>query len=138
MSAACQRLCVDRLVEKITRNEEKIVHIEEEQVEGADVILMAYGITARVARMGLDMARKKGLKVGFIRLVTVWPFPEKRVRELAGKVKAFVMPEINLGQMVLEVERCAAGKCATLHVPHTGGGVHNPEDICEAILKGAK
>ncbi len=55
------------------------------------------------------MARKKGVKVGYIRLIVVWPFPEKRIRELASKVKAFVVPEINFGQMVLEVERCAGG-----------------------------
>lgn len=138
MSAACQEVCVKRLLDKITKNADKIIHIEEEEIDGADVVLIAYGITARVARMGVEMARKKGVKVGTIRLVTAWPFPEKRIRELATKVKAFVMPEINYGQMVLEVERCAAGKAPAIHVPHPGGGVHNPEDICDAIMKGAK
>ena len=138
MSVACQEVCVSRLLDKITKNADKIIHIEEEEIDGADVILLAFGITARVARMGIDMARKKGVKVGFIRLITIWPFPEKRIRELASKVKAFVVPEINYGQIVLEVERCAAGKAAALLVPHPGGGVHDPEDICATILKGAK
>jgi 2-oxoglutarate ferredoxin oxidoreductase subunit alpha len=100
--------------------------------------MLSYGITARVGRMGVDMARKKGVKVGIIRLIVCWPFPEKRIRELAGKVKAFVVPEINLGQMVLEVERCCAGNAAAIPVPHAGGGVHNPKDICKAILEAAK
>ena len=64
--------------------------------------------------------------------------PEKRIRELAAEVKAFVVPEINLGQMVLEVERCAAGKVPAIHVPHAGGGVHDPEKICKAIVEAAR
>ncbi|MFC1994767.1 2-oxoacid:acceptor oxidoreductase subunit alpha, partial [Chloroflexota bacterium] len=59
--------------------------------------------------------------------------PEQHIRELAPQVKAFVVPEINCGQMVLEVERCAAGNARTLSVPHMGGGVHDPQIILEAI-----
>ena len=88
--------------------------------------------------MGIELARKQGAKVGFLRLITVWPFPEKRIRELAGRVKAFVVPEINYGQIVLEVERCAAGQAAAVPVSHGGGGVHDPEAICSAILGAAK
>jgi len=138
MSAACQKENVTRLVNKIKDNADKIVRYEEEAIDGAEVVVVSYGITARVARMGVELARKKGVKVGVLRLVVVWPFPEKRVRELAAKIKAFVVPEINLGQMVLEVERCAGGKATTTCVPHAGGGVHNPEDICEAIVRAAK
>jgi 2-oxoglutarate ferredoxin oxidoreductase subunit alpha len=76
--------------------------------------------------------------VGVIRLIVVWPFPEQRIRELASRIKAFVVPEINYGQMVLEVERCAAGRAPAILVPHGGGGVHDPSDICEAILRAAK
>jgi len=138
MSAACQDQCVRRLVSKIRDNADQIVRFEEEQTDGADVVVVTYGITARVARMGIELARKQGVKVGVLRLIVVWPFPERRVRELAGKIGAFVVPEINLGQMVLEVERCAAGKAATVPVPHAGGSVHDPRDICEAILRAAK
>jgi 2-oxoglutarate ferredoxin oxidoreductase subunit alpha len=70
--------------------------------------------------------------------VVVWPFPEKRIAELATKVQAFVVPEINLGQMVLEVERCAAGRAPAVRVPHAGGGVHDPKAICKAIVEAAK
>jgi 2-oxoglutarate ferredoxin oxidoreductase subunit alpha len=138
MSAECQRKCVTRLVEKIRGNADKIVRFDEQDTDGADVIVVAYGITARVARMGVDLARRAGVKVGFIRLIVAWPFPEKRIRELAAGVKAFVVPEINFGQMVLEVERCAAGKAAAVLVPHAGGGVHDPQDICDAIMGAAK
>jgi 2-oxoglutarate ferredoxin oxidoreductase subunit alpha len=68
-----------------------------------------------------------------LRLIIAWPFPEKLIRELAQKVNAFVVPEINYGQMVLEVERCAGGQAKTLLVPHGGGWVHDPEDIYQAI-----
>jgi len=138
MSADCQQSHVTRLVDKIRKHVDEIVHLEEVGVDGADVIVVAYGITARVARMGIELARGKGVKVGFLRLLTVWPFPEKRIRELAGRVKAFVVPEINLGQIVLEVERCAAGKAAAVCVPHAGGGVHDPEVIAEAIVGAAQ
>jgi 2-oxoglutarate ferredoxin oxidoreductase subunit alpha len=97
-------------------------------------VVLAYGITARVARMGIEMAREQGVKVGFIRPIVIWPFPERRIRELAARVKAFVVPEINYGQIVLEVERCAAGQAATVSVPHPGGAVHDPAVICEAIV----
>ena len=68
----------------------------------------------------------------------VWPFPEQQIRELAGKVKALVVPELNMGQVVLEVERCAAGKCKVISLPHAGGSVHRPEDILKAIEEGAR
>ncbi len=81
------------------------------------------------------MAREQGIKVGKFRLITAWPFPEKQIADIAAKVKAIVVPEINLGQMVREVERAAAGKCMVRHVSHAGGSVHKPEDILKAILE---
>lgn len=138
MSVECQNKCVRHLVDKIRANADKIVRFDEEQTSGADVVVVSYGITSRVARMGVDLARRAGVKVGVIRLVVVWPFPEKRIRQLAQKVKAFVVPEVNYGQIVLEVERCAAGKAAALPVSHMGGGVHDPNDICKAIVEAAK
>jgi 2-oxoglutarate ferredoxin oxidoreductase subunit alpha len=138
MTVECQEESVRRLMDKIRLNADQIIRIEEEDVEGADVVVVAYGITARVARMGIDMARAEGVKVGFLRLIVVWPFPEERIRELAKEIKAFVVPEINYGQMVLEVERCAYGQAPAVLVPHGGGGVHDPADICKAIVEAAK
>jgi 2-oxoglutarate ferredoxin oxidoreductase subunit alpha len=138
MSAECQEWNVHHLINKIRNHVDEIVHFDEEQTDGADVVLITYGITARVARMAIDIARKKGIKVGVIRLIVIWPFPEKHIRELAGKIKAFVVPEINYGQLVLEVERCAAGKVPAIPVSHGGGGVHDPQDIVDAIMEAAK
>jgi 2-oxoglutarate ferredoxin oxidoreductase subunit alpha len=135
MSSECQETCVRRLLDKILEQADDIIRLEEDEVEDADVVVVAYGITARVARMATDQARRQGTKVGFLRLITLWPFPETRIRDLAAKVKGFVVPEINYGQMVLEVERCAAGRATTLSVPHGGGSVHDPEVIVEAIAE---
>ncbi len=111
---------------------------EEERLDQADVVVISYGITSRVAQRAIDMARERGLKVGKLRLITAWPFHDKKIAELAAHVKAFVVPELNLGQMVREVERAAAGKAKTLAVPHAGGGVHKPEDILDAIVEASR
>jgi len=133
MTVECQERAVSRLVDKIRGDADRIVRVEEEGVAGADVVVVAYGITARVARAGMELARARGVKAGMLRLVVAWPFPERRIRDLARDVRAFVVPEINLGQMVLEVERCAGGAAKTVCVPHAGGGVHEPERIARAI-----
>jgi 2-oxoglutarate ferredoxin oxidoreductase subunit alpha len=138
MHADCQAKLVKRLVGKIRDNAEKIAKYEVQDVEGADVVVVSYGITSRVALRGVEIARKKGVKVGTVRLIVVWPFAEKLIRDLASKVKAFVVPEINMGQMALEVERCAAGRAKVVSVPHAGGTVHPPEQIAEAILEVAR
>ena len=138
MTVDRQEANVRRLIDKIRLNADEIAHFEEESTDDAEVIVVAYGITARVARMGVDLARKKGVKVGFLRLVVVWPFPESKIRELAAATKAFVVPEINFGQIVLEVERCSAGNAKAVAVSHGGGGVHDPKVICEAIVRAAK
>jgi 2-oxoglutarate ferredoxin oxidoreductase subunit alpha len=135
MSAECQQKCVRRLIEKIRSNADAIARFEELDTDGADVVLVAYGITARVAQMAMELARRRGARVGMIRLIVAWPFPEKRIGELAGRIKGFVVPEINYGQMVLEVQRCAAGQAPAVLVPHGGGGVHDPESIAEAIMR---
>jgi 2-oxoglutarate ferredoxin oxidoreductase subunit alpha len=138
LNPATQKELVTRLFEKIRRAADRLVMVESDQIEGADVVVVSYGITSRVALRAVHMARAKGLKVGTLRLICVWPFPEKLIRELAGKVKALVMPELNMGQVVIELERCAAGQCRVLHVPHAGGTVHDPAEILAAIERGAQ
>ncbi|MFQ5349776.1 MAG: 2-oxoacid:acceptor oxidoreductase subunit alpha [Thermoanaerobaculia bacterium] len=137
MSAECQEACVRRLVEKIRGNAEKIARFEEDGTDDAEVVVLAYGITARVARLAVETARQRGVKVGFLRLIALWPFPEKRIHELARSVGGFLVPEINYGQMVLEVERCTAGQARVGGLFHGGGGVHDPEAIVEAIVEAA-
>jgi 2-oxoglutarate ferredoxin oxidoreductase subunit alpha len=102
------------------------------------VVVCSYGISARVALLAIKMARKKGIKVGMLRLITVWPFPDRRIKEIARNIKAFVVPELNYGQIALEVERCAGGAAETILVPHMGGTIHNPQTILDAIGKAAK
>jgi len=138
INAECQDVCVRHVCDKINKNADKIIRIEEDEIDTAEIIVISYGITSRVTTRAVRKAREAGIKVGTIRLITVWPFPEKRIRELAKKVKAFVVPEINYGQMVLEVERCAAGQAPAVLVPHCGGGVHDPDDIFNAIKEAAK
>jgi 2-oxoglutarate ferredoxin oxidoreductase subunit alpha len=138
INAACQSVCVSRLIDKIKGNVDDITILAEDQVEDADVLVVSYGISYRVATRAIDLARRKGIRVGSVRLVTIWPFPEPRIVELAKKVKCMVMPEINMGQVFLEMDRCAGRHCRTRLVPHCGGWVHDPQDILAAIVEGAK
>ncbi|MBN1608391.1 MAG: 2-oxoacid:acceptor oxidoreductase subunit alpha [Polyangiaceae bacterium] len=138
MNPEAQDRLVKRLADKIRRNKDKIVDVREDGVLGADIVVVSYGITSRVAISSVAAAREKGLKVGHLRLVITWPFPAKRIRELVGTVRAFVVPELNLGQMVLEVERAVAGRAAVVSVPHAGGTVHEPEVILASIVDVAR
>jgi 2-oxoglutarate ferredoxin oxidoreductase subunit alpha len=128
-----QHSLVNRLTDKIYRNLDDIVTFDSHGCEDAEVVVVSYGITSRVAQRAIDLAVQSGRRVGRFRIVTAWPFPEKQIRELAGRVRALVVPELNLGQMVREVERCAGGRCRVVSVPHAGGAVHAPEDILNAI-----
>ncbi|GAB4366982.1 MAG: 2-oxoacid:acceptor oxidoreductase subunit alpha [Calditrichia bacterium] len=139
MSWETQEKCVHRLLDKINKNADDIYILEEEDIDDAEIVVVSYGITSRVALRGIQLAKEAGIKkIGRLRLITVWPFPEKRIRELASRIKAFVVPEMNYGQIVLEVERCAAGQCKTILVPHGGGTVHKPESIYQAIKEANK
>jgi 2-oxoglutarate ferredoxin oxidoreductase subunit alpha len=102
------------------------------------VVVVSYGITSRVAQRALQMARVRGIRAGKFRIISAWPFPERRIAALAERVKAFVVPELNLGQMVHEVARSAAGKAAVIPVSHAGGSVHDPDVILNAIVEAAR
>ena len=138
MTPQTQDLLIRRLQGKIQATADRITLFEEEFVDNSDVIVVSYGITSRVAQRGIELARQKGLRVGKLRLITCWPFPEKRIRELAATTKSFVVPELNMGQMVREVERAAAGKARTVPVSHAGGSVHRPEDILKVIVEASR
>ncbi|MFB0534746.1 MAG: 2-oxoacid:acceptor oxidoreductase subunit alpha [Anaerolineae bacterium] len=129
---------IQRLIDKIRVNKHDIIQLEEDGLEDAEVVICSYGISARTAMWPMELARKEGISVGMLRLITVWPFPEERVRELAKKVKAFVVPELNWGQIALEVERCAAGQAEVILVPHPGGDIHEPGEVLEAIREAAR
>jgi len=138
MTPPVQDELVRRLQNKVRNAADRIALFEEKDLEDADVVVVSYGITSRVAQRAIDLARKRGLRTGKLRLITAWPFPENKIRELAAKVKAFVVPELNLGQMVHEVERAANGQAKTFAVPHAGGSVHRPEDILRVIQEASR
>lgn len=133
MTPEAQDRLVRRLVDKIEQNREDIIDLEEDGIDSAEVVVCSYGISARVSRIAVEQARAEGVRVGMLRLITVWPFPEDRIRDIAGQTRVFVVPEVNYGQISLEVERCACGRAKTVLVPHMGGGVHAPRTILEAI-----
>jgi 2-oxoglutarate ferredoxin oxidoreductase subunit alpha len=138
MTAEAQDKLIRRLVDKIRLNIKDITKYEEVKIDDAEVVVVSYGISARIARYAVQKAREEGIKAGLLRLITVWPFADDRIRKLASAVKAFLVPEINYGQMVREVERCVAGKAKVRLISHMGGGVHLPETILEAIREEAR
>ncbi len=138
LTPATQDRMVKRLVNKIRLNADKIVDVREDGVEGADVVVVSFGITSRVAMAAIDQARAKGAKVGSARLVITWPFPARRIKEIARHAKAIIVPEMNMGQMALEVERAVAGATRVISLPHAGGTVHEVETILNAIMEAAR
>lgn len=109
-TGAATKSAQDRLRTKLEDNLDDIVQVENYRMEDAEFAVVAFGGAARTAYEAVDMARAEGLKVGFVRPVTIWPFAEKQMKELAGKVKGILVHELNCGQYVLEVERAVAGK----------------------------
>ncbi len=130
-----QNILVTRLIDKIRKNYQDILSYEEYMLEDAEIVVVAYGSASRSAREAVNIARGEGIKAGLLRPITVWPFPEDRISELAAKgIKAFVVAEINFGQIVYEVERCSEGKCPTHLLPRMGGSIHSPEEILERLM----
>lgn len=134
----CQEQLLKRLINKIRMNANDIISYDEIMLGDADIAVVAFGITSRVAHRAIDEAQAEGIKVGMLRLKTIWPFPENAIRRLAEKVCAFVVAEMNMGQIVYEVERCCAGRARTLHAGHAGGTVHDPDQILEVIREAAR
>lgn len=133
-SSEVQAKLVRRLCEKIGRNADKIIRVEEVMLDDAEVVVVAYGIVARAALSAVRKAREAGIKAGLLRLVTLWPFPEKHVAKVARKVKAIVVPEMNCGQLVREVER-AAKETPVYFISKLGEDPHTPMEILEVIRR---
>ncbi len=104
-------------------------------VEDARLIIVAYGIAARIARGAIKNARANGLKVGLLRPVTLWPFPEERVRELAKETKYFLSFEMNMGQMIEDVKLALEGQAEVTHYGRTGGVVSTPSEVLRVISR---
>jgi 2-oxoglutarate ferredoxin oxidoreductase subunit alpha len=138
MDAKAQENMVKRLVGKILNNRDKIISTKNLFLDDAEVVVVSYGISARSAMQAVRDARKEGIKAGLIKLETIWPFPEELIRSIAPQVRALIMPEINGGQMVLELERAACGACPVTLVSNYGGAIIHPGLILSAINKAAK
>ncbi|MBW4054818.1 MAG: 2-oxoacid:acceptor oxidoreductase subunit alpha [Proteobacteria bacterium] len=123
----------ERQVRKVDANVDDIVTFEEYMLDDAEVVVVAYGSTSRSARYAVNVAREQGIKAGMFRIKTFWPFPDKQIKALAGKVKGFVIPEMNLGMCSLEIERCAQGKAPVLGIFRVDGEPINPDQILDKI-----
>ncbi len=121
-----------RLMRKIDRFRDDIVKYDTESVKDADVLVLSYGSVARTALSAVRMARKKGIKVGHFRPVTLWPFPDKELELIASRAKTILVPELNCGQMVLEVER-VVGKERVVRQNLVNGELFKPAEILSKI-----
>jgi 2-oxoglutarate ferredoxin oxidoreductase subunit alpha len=133
-SAEEQTKLVKRLCDKIRKNSNSIIKVERVFLDDADVCVIAYGSVARSAIAAVKRARDEGIKAGFLRLVTLWPFPDKEIEMVAQQVKQIIVPEMNYGQIVREVERRADYKRITF-LPKLGEDVHKPNEILEQIRR---
>ncbi len=106
---------------------------EEYLCDDAEILVLAYGSTSRSARYAVNEMRAAGIKAGLFRPITLWPFPEKRVAELGKKVKAIIVPEMNLGQMILEVERIVKNDCKLAGVNRVDGDPLTPAQIIAQV-----
>jgi len=122
-----------RQIDKITDNVADIEKFEEYQLDDAEVVIWAYGSSSRSARYAVNLLRQEGIKAGLFRPITLWPFPEKQTAALAKQAKAIVVPEMNLGQMIYEVDRVSKGNCAIAGVHRVDGEPINPAQIIAKV-----
>ena len=122
-----------RLMRKIEQGQDDLVKYESAGLMDARIAIVAYGSSARSAKAAIRLARDKGIAVGLLRPVTLWPFPEEAVLGLAKRMRHIIVPEMNLGQMALEVERVSRGLCPIHRVNRVTGEPIPPDQILEKI-----
>jgi len=128
---------IRRIVSKVESRVDELASYEEFMLEDADVLLVAYGSTSRVAKASVRELRRAGVRAGLLRPRTIWPFSQKRLRELAPRLRLVVVPEMNLGQLVLEVERALCGAVPVRHVGRVDGNLFDPGEITAFALREA-
>jgi 2-oxoglutarate ferredoxin oxidoreductase subunit alpha len=133
LTAERHNALVQRLVDKVRLNACDIEMYDEFELDDAETVIIAFGCTARSARQAARVARARGSKCGLLRLVSIWPFPEQRIRDLLqqGTVQRIIVPEVNLGQLRREVERLT--QLPITRINHAGGAMPTPDQILEAI-----
>lgn len=122
------------LSQKITNNMDNITMVDSYLLDDADIAVIAYGLPVRSSYRAIDLARDAGIKVGLLRLITIWPFPFATVETAVAGKKAIVMPEMNLGIMANQVERVTGGDIPVVRVPKIGD-LHHPEEILKVITE---
>jgi 2-oxoglutarate ferredoxin oxidoreductase subunit alpha len=123
----------ERHIRKVNQNKGKIIDFEYYKMRDAEIVIFAYGSTSRAARVAIDKARKLGIKVGMMRLRVIWPLPEAEILKLCSKVKAIIVPEMNLGQLSNVIEKFAADRTKIVGINHVGGVPIHPTNILEVI-----
>ena len=132
-SSQATQVLMDRLNGKVENNLDDIMMYEEYCLEDADIAVVAYGGTARTAYAAVDMARSQGIKAGLFRPITIWPFAEKQIQELAGKVKHILVAEMNCGQLVGEVKKAVEGKVPVELLAKYNNEAILPDEMLQAI-----
>ncbi len=125
----------ERIMRKIDENIDDIEKNEEVFLEDAEIGIFTLGSTSRSARFAVNAARKAGIKAGLLRPLTVWPFPDRAVKKLAEQVKVIIVPELNLGQLIGEVQRAGNGACEVVGINRVDGESIHPTQIIELINK---
>ena len=118
--------------QKIIKNEQRYERI---MIDDAEIIIVAYGTSARVAEAGLRLSREKGIKVGLIRPITLWPFPADIIGELSKRIENFLVVEMSLGQMIEDVKLAIEGRARVHFIGHPGGGLPNAQEVYNKILE---
>jgi 2-oxoglutarate ferredoxin oxidoreductase subunit alpha len=134
-SSAASRELIERLHTKITNHIDDIVKFDEENMDDAEIAIVAFGACARTAYAAIETARKEGIKAGLFRPITIWPSPEKQIRAIAEKAKAIIVAELNYGQYVYEVERIVAGKTKVISLAKWDNEAITPAEMLAAIKK---
>ncbi|MCK4320445.1 2-oxoacid:acceptor oxidoreductase subunit alpha, partial [Candidatus Bathyarchaeota archaeon] len=130
------RQLVERLANKINKNANQIINFESHNIENCEIIIISYGCTSRAVHETIELAKKKGINAGSIRLKTLWPFPEKTIQIIAKNVKMILVPEMNLRQIFYEVERVVHGAVPVLPINKIGGGeMITPEELLTEITR---
>jgi 2-oxoglutarate/2-oxoacid ferredoxin oxidoreductase subunit alpha len=128
-----QEIFNQKLQAKYKEIGEKEVRYEEFSCDDAEYLLVAYGTSARVSQKAVILAREQGLKVGLLRPITLFPFPSKKIYELAGKVKGILSVEMSAGQMIEDILLAVRGKVPVFHFGRMGGIVTTPEEVVENL-----
>lgn len=123
----------NRIISKVERFREEVIEYKEEYLDDAEIAVVSYGSVYRSALRAIRLLREEGVKVGHFRPITVWPFPEKQIVELSKRVKRIIVPELNAGQLVLEVERAVAGRCEVIAKNLINGELYKPAEIMSFI-----